>query len=58
MKKDELIGELQTDEKGEYRVINNQKIYQIKNNDQVNLNINKVRASGMSPSEYLKSLYN
>ena len=54
---DEKIGELQTDETGrKFRMINGEKIYQTDNED-TNTVINRVRASGMSPSEYLKSLY-
>ncbi len=55
---DEEIGELFSDKNGEYRVVNGKKIYQIKEESQhdrdMNLIINRVRASGMRPSEYLK----
>lgn len=55
---DENIGELQTDENGEYRIINNEKVYQIKEENQhdkdMNLIINRYRASGMTIVEYLK----
>jgi hypothetical protein len=55
---DENIGELLTDENGEYRMVNGKKIYQIKEENQhdkdMNLIINRVRASGMKPSEYLR----
>lgn len=48
---DEKIGELLTDENGEYRTINGKKIYQIKEKTQddidMNLIINRVRASGL-----------
>ena len=53
------IGELLKDEDGrEYRIIDGKKIYQIENDTKgMNDIINAVRASGMRPSEYLKSLY-
>jgi hypothetical protein len=55
---DENIGELLTDENGEYRMVNSEKIYQIKEETQhdkdMNLIINRVRSSGMMPSEYLR----
>jgi len=55
---DESIGELKSDEGGEYRIINGNKIYQIKEETQyqkeMNLIINRVRASGMKPSQYLE----
>ena len=58
---DEKIGELFSDEHGNYRVINGKKIYQIKEETQrdidMNLIINRVRASGMKPSEYLRMFY-
>ena len=51
---DENIGELLTDENGEYRMVNGKKIYQIKEENQhdkdMNLIINRVRASGMKPT--------
>lgn len=57
---DENIGKLLTDKRGEYRMVKGKKIYQIKEVTQqdkdMNLIINRVRASGMRPSEYLKSL--
>ena len=59
---DKNIGELMTDKNGEYRLVNGKKIYQIKEENQnsrdLNLIINRVRASGISPSEYLKKQYN
>jgi len=55
---DENIGDLLTDENGEYRMVNGKKIYQIKEETQhdkdINLIMNRVRASGMRPSEYLR----
>ncbi len=55
---DKKIGELMKDDRGEYRMINGRKVYEIKGDDQntrdLNLIINRVRASGMKPSEYLK----
>lgn len=55
---DKKIGKLMKDNKGEYRLINGRKIYEIKGEDQntrdLNLIINRVRALGISPSEYLK----
>ena len=55
---DKKIGKLMKDNKGEYRFINGRKIYEIKGEDQntrdLNLIINRVRALGISPSEYLK----
>lgn len=55
------IGKLLVDENGEYRMINGEKIYQIKEETQedkdMNLIINRVRASGMSPMEYLKMIW-
>lgn len=59
---DKNIGELMTDNKGNYRMINGKKIYEIKGDDQntrdLNLIINRVRASGMKPHEYLKKYNN
>jgi hypothetical protein len=53
--------ELLSDEKGSYRIINGEKIYQIEEISQrevdLNKNINLVRSSGMTPSQYLKSKY-
>ena len=61
MPEDSKISELKTDEKGDYRMVDGKKIYQIKEESQkdkdINLAINRVRASGMSPSEYLRSMY-
>lgn len=58
---DENIGELLNDENGEYRMVNCKKIYQIKEKTQhdkdINLIINRVRASGMRPSGYLRISY-
>lgn len=54
----ENIGELSIDDIGEYRTVNGKKVYQIEEKTQhdrdLNLVINRVRASGMRPSEYLK----
>ena len=56
---DKKIGELMKDERGEYRMINGRKIYESKGDDQntrdLNLIINRVRASGLRPHEYLNS---
>jgi len=58
-KEDEKIGEKLQDEKGEYRMINGEKIYQIEENSEsdrkINEAINRVRASGMNPRDYLNS---
>ena len=55
---DENIGELLTDENGEYRMVKGEKIYQIKEETQqdkdMNELINSVRASGISPWKYLR----
>jgi len=54
---DSGIGELKKDKRGNYRMIDGKKIYQIEEDTQhaidMNLIINRVRASGMTPSEYL-----
>lgn len=51
------IGELQTDEKGDFRLINDKKIYQIEEKDnrsqKINDAINEKRASGKSSHEWL-----
>ena len=59
---DSKIGALKTDENGRaYRIVAGKKIYQIEVQNQADkdlqLSINRVRASGMSASEYLKNLY-
>lgn len=58
---DNLIGELKSDENGNFRMVNGRKIYQIDEKTQqdkdLQLTINRVRASGLNPSEYLKQLY-
>jgi len=59
---DTKIETLKTDQDGRaYRMVNGKKIYQIEEKTQKdkdrNLIINRVRASGMSPGEYLKSIY-
>lgn len=56
---DDLIGELSIDEDGrQYRMVNGKKIFQIEEETQrekdSNLVINRVRASGMKPWEYLR----
>lgn len=59
---DKNIGELMKDERGEYRMINGRKVYELKGDDQntrdLNLIMNRVRASGLKPSEYLKQMCN
>jgi hypothetical protein len=54
---DKYIGELLTDKEGEHRIIKGKKIYQISEETQhdkdMNLIINRCRASGMKPSQYL-----
>lgn len=56
---DEKIGELKSDESGNYRMINGKKSYQIEEKTQkdkdMNLIINRVNASGMTAYQYLKS---
>jgi len=56
---DDKIGELLSDESGQYRIVNGKRIGQIeeKTQEDADLNriINRVRASGMKPSDYLKS---
>lgn len=58
----EDIGKLQTDEVGEYRIINGEKVYQIKEetdeDEKLNSVINRVRSSGLRPSEYLRNSFN
>ena len=59
---DSKIESLQTDEDGrQYRIVDGKKIYQIEEKTQhdkdMNTIINRVRASGMTPSQYLKSMY-
>lgn len=58
---DSKIGDLRQDADGHFRLVNGEKIYQSAEETQeqrdTNLAINRVRASGMRPSEYLKSLY-
>ena len=58
---DQKISELMIDENNrEYRIVNGKKIYQIEENSQSdidkNLIINRVRASGMSSWDYLRSM--
>lgn len=58
---DEKISELMIDEDNrEYRLVDDKKIYQIEEKSQsdidTNLAINRFRASGMTASEYLKSM--
>ena len=59
---DKNIGELMKDDRGEYRIINGRKVYELKGDNQstrdLNLIINRVIASGMKPSEYLKQMCN
>ena len=62
MPEDSKIESLQTDEDGrQYRMVDGKKIYQIEEKTQhdkdMNSIINRVRASGMTPSQYLKSMY-
>ena len=62
MPEDSKIESLQTDEDGrQYRMVDGKKIYQIEEKTQhdkdMNIIINRVRASGMTPSQYLKSMY-
>ena len=62
MPEDSKIGFLQTDEDGrQCRMVDGKKIYQIEEKTQhdkdMNTIINRVRASGMTPSQYLKSMY-
>jgi len=56
---DEKIGDLLTDENGNYRMINGKKSYQIEEktpqDKDMNLIINRVKASGMTAYQYLKS---
>jgi hypothetical protein len=57
---DEKIGEKQTDENGrQFVMINGRKIYEIEEKTQhdkdMNLIINRFRASGMSMKDYLES---
>lgn len=59
---DKEIGELKTDKNGrQFRIVNGKKIYQIeeknKDDEDLNLIINRVRVSGMTPSQYLKNKY-
>ena len=59
--KKKKISELMIDEDNrEYRIVNGKKIYQIEENSQSdidkNLIINRVRASGMSSWDYLRSM--
>ena len=57
---DEMIGELITDDIGQYRMVNGKKIYQIeeKTQDDIdkNLVINRARASGMRGAELLRMM--
>lgn len=58
---DEKISDLMIDEnKREYRLVNDKKIYQIEEKSQsdidANLSINRFRASGMSSWDYLRSM--
>ena len=62
MPEDSKIGSLQTDKNGrQYRMVDGKKIYQIEEKTQhdkdMNSIINRVRASGMTPSQYFKSIY-
>lgn len=53
---DTKIGTLFYENGRPYRMINGKKIRQL-GNQKKDLCINRVRASGMTPSQYLKSLY-
>jgi len=59
VQEDSKIGDKQTDEHGEYRIVNGDKIYQIEEktpeDKKLNEVINRVRASGRSPWEYLNN---
>ncbi len=57
---DKLIGELFYEDGKPYKMINGRKIQQLEQteeNKDLEIAINRVRASGLTPSEYLKSLY-
>lgn len=62
MNKQTNVGKLQTDEIGEYRIINGEKVYQIKEeteeDEKLNSIINRVRSLGVRPSEYLRRSFN
>ena len=55
---DDEIGELKEDKNGKFRIVNGKKVYQIEEKTQsdkdLNLVINRVRASGLKAYEYLK----
>ncbi len=59
---DKLIGEIFYKDSKPYRMIDGKKIKQIEEKTQsdkdMNLIINRVRASGMTPSQYLKNMVN
>ena len=60
---DKLIGKLEKDEETgcSYRMVNGRKIWQLEEKDQhhidMNVIINRCRASGLSPGEYIKQQY-
>lgn len=57
---DERIGGLFYEDGIPYRMVNGEKIQQLEpteENKDLNLIMNRVRASGMRPSEYLKMMY-
>ena len=57
---DEKIGQLFYEDGRPCRIINGEKIYQLEEteeNKDLQTCINRVRASGLTPSEYLKMLY-
>lgn len=60
MPEDENIGELFYEDGRPFRIINNRKVQQLEQtekNKDLQLCINRERASGLAPSEYLKKLY-
>lgn len=54
---DEKIGELFYEEGTPFRMVNGKKVQQIEGKEDLNRTINRIRVSGMTPSEYLKSIY-
>lgn len=58
---DNNIGKMKEDHRGKFRIINGKKIYQIEELSQgdrdMNLIINRVRASGMTTTDYFRKYH-
>ena len=58
---DSEIGGLKTNKGESYRIINGRKVYQLKEendyNKDINIITNRIIASKLSPSEYIRTIY-